>query len=178
MVYAPIFSNVLYFNIYQHGCYILFLYILPLTVLMVLNTHLIIAIQYSRQRNREMMVNGGYRLTRAFNNCDYPQQMSTRQLNTHAETNATFVLIIIVLFFILCETPELIYRIITVLARHIASVEKMFSPSFQHKFTTITELLMVCNSSVNFFVYCAFGRRFRRVMKITFTPSGTNVTTL
>ncbi len=178
MVYAPVFSNVLYFNIYQHGCYILFLYIFPLAVLMVLNTYLIIAIQYSRQRNREMMVNGGYRLTRAFNNCEYSQQMTTRQLNTHAETNATFVLIIIVLFFILCETPELIYRIITFLARHIAGVEKMFSPEFQHKFTTITELLMVINSTTNFFVYCAFGRRFRRVMKMTFTPSGTNVTTL
>ncbi len=91
-------------------------------------------------------------------------------LEDHYEANATYVLIIIILVFILCETPELIHKIITVITRHVKSMDEFFSREFRSCFSTLSELLMVCNSSLNFFVYLAFGRRFRRVMKMTFSP--------
>ena len=158
MVYTPPFNNTYYFDIYKYASYLLLLYIGPLSILIILNTKLILAIKRSRRRNR---------------------QLGTCQVAHHmhqSETNASIVLIIIVIVFIVCETPELVLKILIVLRRHMESMEMMFSRDFIHTFTTTSELLMVLNSSVNFIIYCAFGRRFRHVMRETFKKSFTHTT--
>ena len=171
--------NMWYFDIYQYASYIILLYILPLFSLVTLNSCLIGAIRFSRKQHRETTVTGCGRNRPPPDPyyCRYfPVNSQRPQHSNHHEANATFVLIILVLVFIICETPELVYRIITVLTRHVPGLDRTFDLEFQHTFATVTELLMVINSSVNFFIYCAFGRRFRRVMKITFTPTGSNFT--
>ena len=179
MVYAPQFiSTTLYFDIYQYALYIVFLYVGPLSILLALNCKLIGAIKYSKRRHREITVTGGYNNCLGYSSSSYlPNTYSGRQFSQHHENNATLVLIIIVLVFIVCETPELIYKIITVITRHVDHMDKTFSREFRHTFSTVSELLMTINSSVNFFIYCAFGRRFRRVMKYTFTPNGSTLIT-
>lgn len=177
-VYAPRFNHVLYFDIYQYALYIIFLYIGPLSVLLALNCKLICAIKYSKRRHREITVTGQYCNCMGYSSSSYLSNTSSaRQFTQHHENNATLVLIIIVLVFIVCETPEMIYRIITLMTRHIDHMAKTFTKEFRHTFMTVSELLMVINSSVNFFIYCAFGRRFRRVMKYTFTPNGSTLIT-
>ena len=179
MVYAPdYFSTTLYFDIYQNALYIIFLYVTPLSILLALNCKLIGAIKYSKRRHREITVPGDYNHCFGYSSSSYmPNTLTSRQFSQHHENNATLVLIIIVLVFIVCQTPELTYRIITLIVRHVEETENIFSIYFRHTFLTVTELLMVINSSVNFFIYCAFGRRFRRVMKYTFTPNGSTLTT-
>ena len=178
MVYAPQFNKTLYFDIYQYALYIIFLYVAPLSILLALNCKLIGAIKYSTRRHREITFTNGYNHCTVYNTSRYLQSNSNaRQFSQHHENNATLVLIIIVLVFIVCETPELVYRIITVIVRHVKHMDKLFSREFRHTFSTVSELLMAINSSVNFFIYFAFGRRFRRVMKYTFTPNGSTLVT-
>ncbi len=188
MVYTPEYNTHLYYDVYQYTCYLIFLYALPLSLLITLNAYLIGAIKYSKRKHRELTVTGNHKvlhgnqraLQRNHGGMHGLRYQSTynrpSQVSSHHEANATLVLIIIVLIFIICETPELIFRVITVIARHVNDVDAVFSKTFRRVFTTVSETLMVCASSVNFFIYCAFGRRFRRVMKMTFSPNGSSVT--
>lgn len=153
MVYTQAFNNTYYFDIYNYASYLLLLYVGPLSILTVLNTKLILAIQRSKRRHRP------------YGTCQVANHVH------HSEANASIVLIIIVIVFIVCETPELVLKILTVMRRHMQSLEAMFTLDFIHTFTTTSEVLMVFNSSINFIIYCAFGKRFRHVMKETFKKS-------
>ena len=139
-VYLPRFNNTIYFDLYQYSCYIVLLYILPLACLGVLNAKLIKEIRRSRKRHVEI---GGP-----------PEE---------TESNATLVLVIIVIVFIVCETPELIVKILSILDRWFVSVN--ISMATLKNFSTVIELLMVINSSSNFFIYLTLGNRFRLVIR-------------
>ena len=141
-VYRPSFNNTIYFDLYRYGCYIVLLYVFPLTCLTVLNGLLVKAIRKSRKRHQEM---GG------------PQEES--------ESNATLVLVIIIVVFIVCETPELIMKFMSIIDRMSESVN--IPMETLKTFSTVIELLMVINSSSNFFIYLTLGNRFRLVIKNT-----------
>lgn len=142
MVYVPAFHNVLYFDIYMYGLYLVLLYVGPLSILTFMNFRLVKAIKHSIQRHRDC---------------------SGNNLN---DNNATLVLIIIVLVFLVCETPELILKVIILIDRNVESMQ--IYDSGVVSLTTISKLLMVINSSVNFFIYLTFGKRFRKVLRETF----------
>ena len=152
MIYRPMLNDSLYFDIYRCAMYIVFLYIGPLSLLLCLNIRLIQAIRHSKRRQRQMS-----------------------PTNDDGEYNATVVLIIVVVVFIICETPEMMLQSMTVLQRYAG----VGFPSWSLRLNTISQVLMVVNSSTNFFIYCAFGRRFRWVMKQTFSyrSSGTTFVT-
>ena len=151
MVYWQAFNNTIYFDIYKYAMYIVFLYLGPLSVLIVLNAKLVRAITYSTKHIR---VNSGSRRAR--------------------EKNATMVLAIIVVIFILCESPELVLKLVSLMNRH-ANFMNIYNPGLM-RLHTVSELLMALNSSVNFLVYVAFGKRFRKIMKETFTPRNSQAT--
>jgi hypothetical protein len=142
MVYSQLFQNILYFDIYQYSMYMLFLYILPLTALLVLNIKLIQAVRVSRKRVQSANSTVSY------------------------ENNVTLILAIIIVVFIVCETPELFLKIATVVSRHLGSTE-IFNLDLL-RFGIVNEVLLVINSSSNFVIYILLGKRFRRVMKETF----------
>ena len=142
MVYSTTFNKVLYFDIYKYLMYIIFLYVLPLATLLVLNIKLIQAIRISKRRVQSAHSSASY------------------------ENNATLVLVIIILVFIICETPELLLKIATVVSRHLQSTG-IFNTHLI-RFGIINEVLMVINSSSNFIIYVLFGKRFRHIMKETF----------
>ena len=144
-VYRDTFNNPIYINLYEYGAYMIVLYVGPLLVLLYMNTALVFYIKRS--------------LTRQLN-------QYRAAYTDHSDNNATQVLIIIVVVFIVCETPELIVKVLAMAGRHFSSVS--ISLGMFKVFTSINELLMVVNSSVNFIVYFAFGKRFRMVMKDTF----------
>lgn len=153
MLYRPQFNNMLYYDIYKCAMYLVFLYIGPLTMLLCLNFRLIQAIRHSKRRQRHMS-----------------------PTNDDGEYNATLVLIIVVVVFIICETPELILQSLSFIDRY--TNDKLLSKGVM-SMNIVSEVLMVLNSSTNFFIYCAFGRRFRWVMKQTFSyrSSGTTFVT-
>ena len=146
-VNTELFNSPIYFNIYEYGAYMVILYIGPLLLLLYMNTALIFYIKRA--------------LARKF------KQTRDAYHNDHSDTKATQALVIIVVVFLICETPELIVKILAMLNQHIEGVS--ISIDVFKVFTSINELLMVVNSSVNFFVYLAFRKRFRMVLRNTFT---------
>ena len=74
--------------------------------------------------------------------------------NTHENTefNLSIVLVIIVAVFIVCQTPGLIAQF------------QFFNPDFLMKWTCVSNTLFVLNSSVNFIIYVAVGKKFRTIL--------------
>ena len=151
MVYSPTFNaGNIYLNVYVYGMYIVFLYLGPLLTLVILNAKLIGAIRRSRLRHQRL-----------------PVCVNTNgETRRNGETNATMILIIIIIIFILCETPELVIKLLSLLNRHLDFIS-VKSPIF-NTLSTVNTLLLVANSAVNFIVYVAYGKRFRTTMRETF----------
>ena len=158
MVFSLPFQNMYYFDIYQHAAYLLLLYVGPLSFLVVLNYKLLTAIRRLRRRQRQYTL------------CNMWQQQPHQ-----SEANASIVLIIVVIVFVVCETPEMIVKILIVLSRSFSHLDHVISRHFLRTFSILSELLMVINSSVNFFIYCAFGRRFRFIMNELFRNVSRNL---
>ncbi|GFS24355.1 FMRFamide receptor [Elysia marginata] len=68
------------------------------------------------------------------------------------EANLSLVLILIVIVFIFCQTPGLISQF------------DIIQPSVFLTWLGVSNLLFVVNSAVNFLIYTAFGKKFRRVL--------------
>ena len=84
----------------------------------------------------------------------------------HSEANITSMLIIIILVFLVCESPQIIIVLVSFI-NHFKKFLPLFDSSFRN-FHTITDLLLVINSCVNFFIYIIFVKSFRFNMKETF----------
>lgn len=74
----------------------------------------------------------------------------------NSESNMSLVLILIVLVFIFCQTPGLCAQF------------TFWSPEVLMQWTCVSNTLFVFNSSVNFLIYTAVGRKFRKVLLKTF----------
>ncbi len=141
-------NNQHFLNFYKFGAYILFLYLLPLLSLAFMNFRLVSAIKSSVQKK---------------------QLHSPDDSSSPVENSATLVLVIIVMVFIICQTPELVTKILVFVARQTFGAHLVPGIIF-----TISEILMVINSSVNFIIYVAFGRRFRDVLRHLLTCRGSD----
>ncbi|GFO10376.1 FMRFamide receptor [Plakobranchus ocellatus] len=84
--------------------------------------------------------------------------MTMQKRNTNAsrkeenEANLSLVLVLIVIVFILCQTPGLISQF------------DVIDVSVFLFWLGVSNLLFTTNSAVNFLIYTAFGRKFRRVL--------------
>ena len=87
--YTELGSNKDYLIIYNNAMYMIFLLILPLIILTILNVRLIKALNALRQKRQQMQ--------------------SARQ---QQDNNVTFVLIIVVLVFTVCQAPALVNQIL------------------------------------------------------------------
>ena len=132
------YAQDLYFDLYSSGAYLVFVYIIPLVTLIILNIKLIQAIMYSAKRHR----------------CITGRDEQTE------ENNTTRVLVIVVIEFIICQTPELVRQLIAVLNRHLQVFDGYHTEL--NNLRTISILLLVVNSAINFLIYFLFGRKFRR----------------
>ena len=86
--------------------------------------------------------------------------MRRRRLITNeresSETNMSVVLVLIVVVFIICQTPGLVSQF------------QFFDTLTLLKFMCISNTLFILNSSVNFLIYTAVGKKFRKVLLKTF----------
>jgi len=64
-------------------------------------------------------------------------------------------------------TPHLVRLNVVSELLHAAQIDSSYSPGGA-VVLVVSELLLVVNSSANFVVYVAFGRRFRRILRDTF----------
>lgn len=81
------------------------------------------------------------------------------------ENNVTIMLVSVVMVFIVCQVPALIYN----MAYAISMASVTTSPSWQ-VLSTLRNFLVNLNSAVNFILYCALGQKFRRTFVRTFCP--------
>ncbi|XP_076465260.1 FMRFamide receptor-like [Babylonia areolata] len=130
-----------YTKIYFGWLYFLVMCIIPLCSLAVLNAFLVLAVKRSQRQRRDMNV------------------------KQSRENNVTIMLVSVVMVFIVCQVPALIYN----MAYAISLTTVTTSPAW-HVLSTVRNFLVHLNSAVNFILYCALGQKFRRTFVRTFCP--------
>lgn len=119
-----------YIWLYHICSYLALLYIIPLSLLSVLNTKIYMAVR---------------KATRDRSNLTRHQE---------SELNIASMLTLLVAIFIACNAPAFI----------VNCLEVIETPHFQVA-ATFSNLLVCFNSSINFIIYCIFGKKFREKLK-------------
>ncbi|XP_062616345.1 FMRFamide receptor-like [Saccostrea cucullata] len=121
-----------YKQVYFFWLYLLVMFIVPLISLSVLNTFLILAVRQSRIQRKDMNV---------------------RQSR---ENNVTIMLVSIIIVFIICQIPALIYNLAWAI-----DIQTVKISCGWNVLSTFRNFMVTLNSCVNFILYCALGQRFR-----------------
>ena len=131
-------SNDVYNITYENVLYCLIVFLAPLVILIYLNACLIRELWRARQRL-------------------LARQLPSAMTAEDEEQNLTLVMIVIVLIFLVCQTPATINQLLFYL---LESKEYQCGRAYFYYYH-ISNLLVSANSSVNFVVYCAFRKQFR-----------------
>ena len=132
-------QNHIYLQVYFSWLYVPIMCIVPLLVLSILNTFLILAVRKSQRQRKDMNV------------------------KQSRENNVTIMLVTVVIVFIICQVPALVYNI--AFAIDNAYVNNTFG---YQVLSNIRNFLVNFNSAINFLLYCALGQKFRRIFLHTF----------
>ena len=136
---TPFGQNETYNKVYFSWLYLPIMCIVPLLTLAVMNLFLILAVRKSHRQRRDMNV---------------------RQSR---ENNVTIMLVSVVIVFIICQVPALVYNLMFAIHRRDTQA------SFAYKMLSeVRNFLVGFNSAINFLLYCALGQKFRRIFLHTF----------
>lgn len=144
----------LFGKVYTNALYTICVLILPLLILSVVNYKLIKAIQHAK-RMRESM-------------------LATPTKNTKPngeENNVTLVMIIIVVVFMVCHTPDRILQIIRVSFPKLNP--RCGTPMYY--LCDVANLLIIINSSTNFVIYYFLRKRFRKILMTRICALGSSL---
>lgn len=130
-------NNRIYYLVYYICIYLAVLYIIPLTLLSVLNTKIYLAI---KRANRDR---------------------SSLTQNQESEMNIATMLVALVAIFIACNLPAFV----------VNCLELVHNSPYFHMAMIFSNFLVCFNSSVNFVIYCTFGKKFRERLHETFCCS-------
>ncbi len=133
MIYTILGKSKIYQFVYFDILYYIFSFVLPLLLLIILNTRLIIAYRAIQAKRAKM------------------------NLRQESDNNITLVMIIIILCFILSQSPARIVQVVWSYA--LSSCD-----SYQFYIREISTVLEVLNSSSNFFIYTALRKQFRMIL--------------
>lgn len=139
--YTDFHTNQLFRTIYLTYLHAFVMLLFPFAVLAVLNILLIRAVKKSSNS----------------------VQGSVNHSNQNRENNLTVMLIAVVVVFLVCQMPSIVDNIIAV----TVDKETLASPPLV-KLTVFSSLCVVTNSATNFYLYCLFGQKFRRVFCMVF----------
>lgn len=135
-------ENQTYFLIYHIIMHSLFKTVGPLLVLVVLTFGLVKELKKARIVQENLTHNGAY------------------------HNNITYMLVVVVIVFIVCELPDTLWRIIYSLQKY--GNVKNISDDFIVYSNIVTHALLAFNSSVNFLIYGFTGTQFRNDLKKMF----------
>ena len=122
--------------VYTTGIYTILVLLLPFVLLVFMNIRVILELRAVRRR-------GSF--------------MSTQPILS--DYNITLIMIIIIVMFLLCHTPDRVLNILKL----VRSGD--FSCSEEYFYANLVcNSLVIMNSSVNFVVYCLFRKRFRKIL--------------
>jgi len=135
-----------YYNIlYENVSYCLFSFLLPLVVLLVLNVNLVRALRLA-QNSRQALIGR----------------------TSAEENNITFVLIVVIITFIVCQTPASLNQILF----YIVDEQSRTTCSDYFRFYHVSNLVITINSSVNFVIYCLFRKQFQQELRALVCRTG------
>ena len=107
------------------------------------------------------------------------QHFRGSELHQRKETNACLVLLFIVVILFVGHTPRIMLNINEYLILDMPpelfqcdTVQMVWKPAFK----SVSNVMIVLNSSVNIFVYCLVGNTFRRELYQTLGIERTNIT--
>ena len=130
-------SGIMLLYIYAfHG---IFVFLLPLAIIIFFNVHLMRSLQLA-QRSRMVMTSG----------------------SSNDGNNITIVMIAIIIVFLVCQAPIIMSGLIAIF------YEPQYYSCVKDLFIVVSLLLMTMNSSVNFVIYCVFRRQFRNQLCMLF----------
>ncbi|CAG5116432.1 unnamed protein product [Candidula unifasciata] len=138
---TPLANDSIYHKIYFGWLYFLVMCFIPLCSLAILNLFLIVAVRRSRQQRKDMNV---------------------RQSR---ENNVTIMLVSVVMVFIICQVPALVYNM-----AYAIDMQKVSNSVGWIVLSNTRNFLVTLNSAINFILYCALGQKFRRTFVRTLCP--------
>lgn len=134
-------TDPIYHKIYFGWLYFLVMCFIPLCSLAVLNAFLIVAVRRSKQQRKDMNV------------------------RESRENNVTIMLVSVVMVFLVCQVPALIYNM--AYAIDMLKISNSLGWIF---LSNVRNFLVTLNSAINFILYCALGQKFRRTFVRTLCP--------
>lgn len=135
---TPLWKDAVYFLVYKTCLFFVVRFLIPLSALAFFNTRLIQAIRES-QKIRQKTADG-YRKERY-----------------------TLTLVVVVIVFALCETPDFLLRVWFSLREYRLWIQSDIT--VLRYMNAVTNLLLTINSCVNFLIYCFLGQKFRRILR-------------
>jgi len=130
-------GNTVYRVVYANVLYFVVMLGGPMLSLAVLNANLIRALKRQARRRSEMGVTSG----------------------AGNQSDVTLVLVVVVFAFIVCQTPTFVDHILwTVLDESLRAA----CGKWHYYYTAIGDMMAICNSSVNFFIYVLTSPKFRQ----------------
>ena len=132
-------ENKVYLLVYKTIFFFMLRFFIPLSLLAFFNTKLIQAIKESEKISSKRESQKGRK-----------------------DTKYTLTLVVVVIVFAICETPDFVLRVWISLNQYIDSLP-YHTPTLRY-INTISNLFLAINSCVNFVIYCLLGQKFRRIM--------------
>ena len=134
-------SVYLYNILYENVCYGLTVYLLPLAIVIYFNVHLMRGLKVAQSRRSTM----------------------TSQ-TSNDENNITLVMIVIIIAFVVCQTPPTINQILYYIIDHV----QMSTCTPYKIYFHLSNTFAMINSSFNVFIYCLFRKQFQHQLRMLF----------
>ena len=125
-------------RIYQFVIHFIFLFVGPMTLLVIMNVKIIYAVQAMRRRRTDMGINN--------------------------RDNVIQMIVTVVVVFIICQLPYHMRNLINFNMEIDGPNYDSLSEATASISVSLGQLLVCCNSSVNFLIYCLLGNKFRLIL--------------
>jgi hypothetical protein len=185
----PNFNRVVHFWMYLPA-----VYVIPFSILIITNAYLLSTIMIARRRRKRLGMGKSAppRTTESKQNNEKSKRSETKiemetlidKMSPPTITNVsiskvktgiaknktggmkhgvTIMLLAVVFFFFICQFPNLILHIITSMICSSENSNCSRNGFYQYSLA-ISKLLLICNLSFNFVIYCLFSEKFREVL--------------
>lgn len=139
MVFTDVGGSIWFQIVYKNICFYLFMYLIPLAVLVMVSIRLLQALRRRKHVN-----------LRSSLNCKQQKR----------DDNVTVVLVIVIVLFIVCQTPTVVQR----LALALSGSDGLACGHPYYYIERSSDYLAVLNTCLNFVVYVMFARSFRHIL--------------
>src|SRR6218665_971240 len=126
--------------VYENALYCLFVFLGPLAILVVFNASL----------TRELLLAHRRQMAR--------QLPPSRVKGEEQEQNITLVMVIIIVVFLVCQTPAYVNQVLS----YVLGEEAYHCGKPYYYYFHVSNLVVSANSVFNFVIYCAFRKQFRQ----------------